>query len=153
VFGGKITTFRKLAEHALDRLKPFFPQMGGPWTAGAPLPGGDMPDADFEAFLRSLVVRYPWLPLPLALHYARLYGTRAERVLAGAGGLPDLGRHFGAGFYEREALYLIEGEWAETAEDVLERRTKHGLHLTPDERRGFQSWLAEHASTPRAAAE
>src|SRR3712207_6821389 len=75
-FGGKITTYRKLAEHALEKLKPYFPQMRSAWTAGAPLPGGDMPDADFDTFLAEVGRRHPWLPQPLAYHYARLYGTR-----------------------------------------------------------------------------
>ena len=85
VFGGKITTYRKLAEHALDKLAPFFPRLGPAWTAAAPLPGGDMPDADFERWLAGFRASRPWLPAPLARHYGRLYGTRAEALLAGAG--------------------------------------------------------------------
>lgn len=131
VFGGKITTYRKLAEHALEKLKPFFPQMKAAWTERSPLPGGDMPDADFDGFLAGLKARHPWLPAPLAHHYARLYGTRAERLVGDAAGLGDLGRHFGGTLYEREIAYLREAEWALTAEDVLHRRTKHGLHLSP----------------------
>jgi glycerol-3-phosphate dehydrogenase len=142
VFGGKITTFRKLAEHALEKLKPFFPAMGGAWTARAALPGGDMPDADFDRFLAGFSRAHPWLPAKLARHYARLYGTRAETLLKGAGGIGDLGQEFAPLFHEREALYLFEHEWASTPEDVLERRTKHGLHMSTDERAAFAEWSA-----------
>jgi glycerol-3-phosphate dehydrogenase len=134
VFGGKITTYRKLAEHALDKLQPFFPAMKAPWTASAPLPGGDMPDADFGRFLMGLRRGNPWLPEDLAHHYARLYGTRTAEVLNGAGDLGGLGRHFGGLLFQCEIDYLRKAEWARTAEDVLDRRTKHGLHLTPEQR-------------------
>ncbi len=141
-FGGKITTYRKLAEHALEKLKPFFPQMGAAWTAKAHLPGGDIPNADFDAFLADVGGRYPWLPEPVAHDYARLYGTRMERVIGDAKRVGDLGRHFGERLYEREARYLVEHEWAETAEDILERRTKHYLHMTPEQIAAFTNWFA-----------
>ncbi|MEQ1951860.1 glycerol-3-phosphate dehydrogenase [Mesorhizobium sp. CN2-181] len=142
VFGGKITTFRKLSEHALEKLKPFFPGMGKDWTAGAHLPGGDLPDADFERFLGALAGEWPWMPASLLKHYARLYGTRAKEIVGGARSLADLGLRFGPDFYECEALFLFETEWAQTPEDILERRTKHGLHLAPDERAAFAGWCA-----------
>ncbi len=142
VFGGKITTFRKLAEHALDRLKPYFPAMKPAWTAGAALPGGEIANADFDAFLAALKARHPWLPADLAAHYGRLYGARAGKIIGAAGSLADLGRAFGPNFYEAEARYLQAEEWAETAEDILWRRTKHGLHLSEAERRGFAQWMA-----------
>ena len=129
VFGGKITTYRRLAEHALERLRPFAPGLGPAWTAGAHLPGGDMPNADFPSFLNGFQRENPWLPAPLARHYARLYGTRAGRLLDGARSIADLGQHFGGTLYEREVAYLRAWEWARHVEDVLERRTKHGLHL------------------------
>ncbi|MGO1078181.1 glycerol-3-phosphate dehydrogenase [Inquilinus sp. CA228] len=151
VFGGKITTFRKLAEHALDRLKPFFPAMGPAWTAAVPLPGGDMPGADFDRWLAEFRRRHPWLPEDLALHYGRLYGTRADTLLDGARSLADLGRHFGGLLYEREAAWLRVQEWAEDAEDILWRRTKHGLHLSPAETAAFTEWL-EAAPAPAAQA-
>jgi glycerol-3-phosphate dehydrogenase len=134
VFGGKITTYRKLAEHALDKLQPFFPGMQKPWTATAPLPGGDLPGGDFDGFLTALRQDHPWLPDALALHYARLYGTRVTQLLNGAAHLSALGRHFGGELYEAEIAYLRSFEWAQTAEDLLERRTKHGLHLSPAQR-------------------
>jgi glycerol-3-phosphate dehydrogenase len=141
VFGGKITTYRKLAEHALDRLRPFFPDMKAAWTGTVPMPGGDIPNADFEGWLKRFAGRHPWLPAALARHYGRLYGTRADALLAEARGLDDLGRHFGGLLYEREARFLMDQEWAETAEDILTRRTKHVLHLTPAERDAFGVWL------------
>jgi glycerol-3-phosphate dehydrogenase len=141
VFGGKITTYRKLAEHALEKLRPMFPQIGAAWTAAVPLPGGDIPDADFDRWLASFQAGWPFLPPDLARHYARLYGTRAQELLAGAQAIADLGRHFGALLYEREVQFLQRTEWAVTAEDILERRTKHGLHLTVDQRAAFEAWL------------
>lgn len=150
VFGGKITTYRKLAERALEALRPHLPGMGGAWTEAAPLPGGDMPGADFDAFFAGFRRRHPWLPGPLATHYARLYGTRADALLADARGMADLGRPFGALLYAREAEFLRETEWARTPEDVLERRTKHGLHMTPAERCAFAAWMGG-ADTGRGA--
>ena len=151
VFGGKITTYRKLAEHALDKLEPFFPQMAKPWTAKVPLPGGDFDDADFDRFLADLRARHPWLPGDLAHHYARLYGSRTAFLLAGATSLAELGRHFGGLLYEREVDYLCRVEWAETAADILERRTKHYLHLTPEERRAFEAWCDARTIEPARA--
>ena len=141
VFGGKITTYRKLAEHALEKLKPIFPDMAGAWTATAPLPGGDMPGADFERFLGQLQTAQPWLPEELARHYARLYGTRTTVLLNGARDLSGLGRHFGGLLYQAEIDYLRKAEWARTAEDVLDRRTKHGLHITPEQRVAVQHFM------------
>ena len=151
VFGGKITTYRKLAEHALDKLAPFFPSLGGAWTAGVPLVGGDLPDADFDRFVADLQGRYPWLPPALTMHYARLYGTDAHRLLDGAADIADLGTHFGGLLYAREATHLHLMEWADTAADVLERRTKHGLALTGAERQRFTDWFeGARAAEPRA---
>ena len=90
-----------------------------------------MPEADFERFLAELRRAHPWLPAALAHHYARLYGTRTEAVLNGAHDAEGLGRHFGGLLYQCEVDYLRRHEWAMTAEDVLDRRTKHGLHLKP----------------------
>jgi len=143
IFGGKITTFRELAERGLDRLKHIFPQMGGGWTENAPLPGGDMPNADYESFANSLRDDYPWMPRALLHHYGRLYGTRTRDVVGGAGSLGGLGRHFGGQFYEAEARYLVAHEWAQKPEDILYRRTKHYLHLSEAERSGFTAWFDE----------
>ena len=142
VFGGKITTYRKLAEHALEKLKPFFPAMQPAWTATAPLPGGDMPEADFERFLAGLRKAHPWLPADLAYHYARLYGTRSKDVINDARDLGGLGQHFGGLLHQAEIDYLRRAEWARTAEDVLDRRTKHGLHITLDQRRAVVVYMS-----------
>ena len=140
-FGGKITTYRKLAEHALERLQPFFPQMRGAWTGSAPLPGGDIPDADFENWFAGFQAAHAWLPTDLARHYARAYGTEAARMLDDARGLQDLGQPFGGRLYEREAAWLVDHEWARSAEDILDRRTKHGLALDAAGRARLESWM------------
>ncbi|WP_338577468.1 glycerol-3-phosphate dehydrogenase [Erwinia sp. E_sp_W01_1] len=141
VFGGKITTFRKLAEHALQRLSSYFPQMGKDWTRSAVLPGGEIPDADFESFSQQLKMLYPWLPRALRKHYTRLYGARSNVILGKAISLEGLGRHFGGQLYEAEARYLVTHEWAQQAQDILVRRTKHGLHLTQEQQQQFTVWF------------
>jgi glycerol-3-phosphate dehydrogenase len=141
VFGGKITTYRKLAEHALQKLKPFFPNMKGDWTAKSALPGGSIPNADFDAFVSDLQREFHWAPEDVTRHYARLYGTRAEKVINGANSLKELGQHFGGTFYEAEAAYLRAHEWAQSAEDILDRRTKHGLHLSQKQRESLVRYL------------
>jgi D-erythritol 1-phosphate dehydrogenase len=141
IFGGKITTYRKLAEHALEKLRPFFPEMKSGWTAGAPLPGGDMPAADFNRYLSELRRMHPWLPDDLARHYARHYGTRTTKIVGTAAGIAGLGRHFGKLLYESEIAYLRDVEWARTAADVLDRRTKHGLHITAEERAEVAAYM------------
>jgi glycerol-3-phosphate dehydrogenase len=130
VFGGKITTYRRLAEHAMEKLSPFFPKAGRAWTAAAHLPGGDIPGADFDRYLAGLKAARPWLPADLARRYARAYGTRVERFLDGAKSLADLGRAYGDDLYGAEVDYLIDQEWARSAEDILWRRSKLGLHLS-----------------------
>ncbi|CEJ13759.1 Aerobic glycerol-3-phosphate dehydrogenase [bacterium YEK0313] len=146
IFGGKITTFRKLAEQALDRLVPFFPVMAGAWTASAVLPGGDLPEADFELWRAELARRYPGLPDALRTHYGRLYGSEAPAILGAAAVPADLGRHFGGLLYAREIDHLVRSEWARSPEDILWRRTKHGLHLTAAERADVADWLAAQAA-------
>lgn len=143
IFGGKITTYRKLAEHAVDELKAVFPDMTPPWTAQVPLPGGDIPRADFESFLGDTHENFPWLPHDLAKHYARLYGTRLTQIIGEASSLDGLGRKFGPRLYEAEVSYLVAHEWARSAEDILQRRTKHGLHMTPMEKAALESWFDE----------
>ena len=139
VFGGKITTYRKLAEHALQKLQPFLPHMRGNWTSEAHLPGGDM--ADFAGFLAQFRAENSFLPDDLTLHYARLYGTRAPILLGSAQSLGDLGQHFGGLLYQAEIDYLKAHEWAQSAEDVLERRTKHGLILSAGQRLAVSAYL------------
>jgi glycerol-3-phosphate dehydrogenase len=132
ICGGKITTHRRLAEHALNKLKPVLGFEGQPWTATAPLPGGDLPNGDFELFVRELRTATPWLPADLARRYGRAYGSRVGKLLMGARRLDDLGEHLGDGLYEAEVEYLRREEWAVSAEDILWRRSKLGLHVGAD---------------------
>ena len=127
VFGGKITTYRRLAEAALAKLHI----RGACWTAGAALPGGDIPLADFGAFLGDLSAAYPFLAAAQARRIARAYGTRAARWLGAAKRMGDLGEDFGAGLTEAEIGYLTGQEFARTPDDVLWRRSKLGLHVPP----------------------
>ena len=145
VFGGKLTTYRKLAEHALEKLQPVMGFEGKPWTAGSPLPGGDIDRADFEAFLNAVREKWNWLPPALARRYARAYGTRIERLLGKADGLKGLGEHFGDDLYEAEVSYLMSAEWALTDEDILWRRTKLGLHIGDETAARLRAWLGRNA--------
>ncbi|MCT9000427.1 glycerol-3-phosphate dehydrogenase [Chelativorans intermedius] len=142
VFGGKITTFRELAERGLGKLQRFFPQMGADWTHAAPLPGGNIENADFDSFRARIKAEYPWMPRSLRDHYTRLYGTRLSQIVGSATSLEGLGRHFGGDLYEAEVRYLVEAEWATTPEDVLWRRTKHRLHLSEAEQADFADWFS-----------
>jgi glycerol-3-phosphate dehydrogenase len=153
VFGGKITTYRKLAEHALAKLNPHFPRMGAAWTHAAPLPGGDMPSADFQQFVGEQRQRWPWLPEDLRGRYARAYGTRMQRMLAGANGTNDLGVHLGDGLYAREVEYLVGTEWAMSAADVLWRRSKLGLHVGPETVAALERWFESAPAGMRAGAQ
>jgi glycerol-3-phosphate dehydrogenase len=143
VFGGKITTYRRLAEDALDLLAQSLSHMKSAWTAGAPLPGGDIPDADFAGFLVEFRRSTPWLPEALARRYARAYGTRVDRLLAGARSLAQLGEDFGDGLFEAEIAYLVDQEWAQTAEDILWRRSKLGLHVSAETAKRLAAALEE----------
>nr|WP_300314045.1 glycerol-3-phosphate dehydrogenase [Halomonas sp.] len=154
VFGGKITTYRKLAEHGLEKLRSYFPQMGKAWNDAAPLPGGDMPGADFDAFLAGLEHDYPWLEHATLKRYARLYGTITRQILGEAKGYEDLGEHLGADLYAAEARYLMEQEWACTAEDILERRTKLYLVMSNEEVARVRAWVkAQKSEVDRVAME
>ena len=145
IFGGKITTYRRLAEQALRDLAPFFPDMKSPWTRNEPLPGGDMVKSDPAAFDRDLGARYASIDPRLLSALARRHGTRSSRVLGRATTIADLGRHFGDTLYAAEVDYLIEHEWATTAEDVLWRRTKCGLHMTPAERDAVSHYIRDRS--------
>jgi len=129
VYGGKLTTYRRLAEHALAKLRPYFPGMGKEWTRRAVLPGSDFGGRTREQAQADLFKRYGGLPETLVRGIFRRHGELATEVLGDARSLADLGEDFGAGLCERELRYLVEHEWAHTAEDVLWRRTKCGLHL------------------------
>jgi glycerol-3-phosphate dehydrogenase len=144
IYGGKLTTYRKLAEDVVDKLAPRLGCTTRAWTAGQPLPGGDMPRADFDAYLKNLAVRYPALPRALLHRYARAYGTRAERILAGASSTADLGEEVLPGVHAREVDYLRSEEWAQAAEDILYRRSKLALHVPADGAAKLGAWLRDH---------
>jgi glycerol-3-phosphate dehydrogenase len=131
IFGGKITTARKLAEHALETLEDSFVRMGPSWTAMTPLAGGEGLDGEIASLLSQLARERPFLPDPLALRLAKAYGERVFRLLGSAQSLGELGEDFGCGLTRQELNYLIAEEWARTADDVLWRRSKLGLHMTP----------------------
>jgi glycerol-3-phosphate dehydrogenase len=133
------TTYRRLAEEAIGKLAPFFPGLKGDWTAGEALPGGDV--AHFNAFRDEMHRKYGALGRELVEGVVRRHGSRATRVLEDARIPEELGRHFGAGLTQREVEYLVTEEFAETEEDILWRRTKAGLHMTPDERRAVGAFL------------
>jgi glycerol-3-phosphate dehydrogenase len=142
VFGGKITTYRRLAEHALARLQPWFPGMRGTWTAETPLPGGDLPVGGLRRYYEVDLRRdRPWLPDGARRALARRHGTRIDHVLQGANSTAELGEHFGADLYAREIDYLIDHEWARTAEDILFRRTKTGLHLSSAQQASVAAYI------------
>lgn len=145
IFGGKLTTYRRLAEAGMERLHRFLPHMGPAWTAASPLPGGDFPRDGLVGIAESLQRGCPGLSLDTACRLARSYGTLAGAVLGGAAAIDGLGRHFGAGLYESEVQYLMTREWARCAEDVLWRRTKLGLRLDRGGAAALEHWIAEVA--------
>jgi glycerol-3-phosphate dehydrogenase len=148
VFGGKITTHRKLAEEALDWLAPALGNLHAAWTGAddARLPGADFADrrridAGFDAYLRQVVQRFPWLPGGLALRYVCAYGTRVEQIIGNAARLDDLGENFGAELYAAEVDYLVREEWARSADDILWRRSKLGLRIGAPGRARLEMYL------------
>ncbi|MCP5161575.1 MAG: glycerol-3-phosphate dehydrogenase [Hahellaceae bacterium] len=143
VFGGKITTYRKLAEAALEKLRPYFNQLADGWTAHAPLPGATHATKTLSDIQELVKEIHPWLPQELMLRLSRSYGVMSLKLLAGAKSLEDLGKHFGANLYEKEVEYLCKTEWAKTAEDILWRRSKLGLFFTAQEVEGLQTYLSE----------
>ena len=150
VFGGKITTYRRLAEHALEQLKRFFPAMAPPWTAPAALPGGDFGHDEVAARMSALARDYPFLPQRTVRRLFHAYGTRAADVLGKARNREELGQDFGAGLTSREVNYLVEKEWAQNSDDVLWRRSKLGLRLLPEERVALGSYMAGLSGLSRA---
>lgn len=145
IFGGKITTYRKLAETAVNQLSTRLGRSAPAWTLGEPLPGGDLPQGSFAVFLRALERQYPWLPHHLRRRYARAYGTRITHVLAGAKSVQDLGEEVLPHLHAREIDYLRREEWAQTGEDILWRRSKLGLHLPPGSTQRLDEWLSKRS--------
>lgn len=144
VFGGKLTTYRALAETVLSKLAPWFPARGPAWTATAPLPGGDQPVHEIMAELHTA---HPDLPVDWLEQLARRHGSRALTLLVDVHDARDLGRNFGGGLHEFEVRHFIAHEWAQNADDILWRRSKAGLHMTPAERIAFNQWLAANYSS------
>ncbi|WP_368890220.1 glycerol-3-phosphate dehydrogenase [Morganella morganii] len=141
VFGGKLTTYRKLGEHALDKLAAYYPHAGKAWTKQAVLTGGELNGRSRDNYARALTERWSWLPHGLALRLARTYGSQTEKIIGDAQSLSDLGQLFGHNLYEAELRYLVQHEWVITAEDALWRRTKLGMWLTQEEQLQVEQWL------------
>ncbi|GAB2591505.1 glycerol-3-phosphate dehydrogenase [Dyella jejuensis] len=148
VFGGKLTTYRKLAEEALDQLAPLFPHASEAWTSkGHPLPGGERQDVD--VLQRELQAAHPWLPEAMVWRLVHSYGSRTTRILGQARSLQDLGEHFGADLYQAEVDYLRALEWVVDTDDVLWRRSKLGLRFQPEQVTRLATYLA---NAPRCRA-
>jgi glycerol-3-phosphate dehydrogenase len=146
IIGGKITTYRRLAEAALAQLAPHLPERSGlaaGWTGTTPLPGGEFDMDGEDALVARLVRSHAFLGKAHALRLARAYGTRAWVVLGKAKSMADLGARFGATLTEAEVRYLIEHEWARSAEDVLWRRSKLGLHMSDGEVSSLEAWMRQ----------
>jgi glycerol-3-phosphate dehydrogenase len=139
VFGGKITTYRKLSEAAVNGIIEHFPDAGESWTVDAVLPGGDFDN--LHNLQTCLQRQYSWLPRPIINRFVRSYGTLSHKIFAGVNSLEDMGQHFGAGLYQREVEYLIEHEWAVNLEDIILRRSKLSLRLTKVEKSTLEAFL------------
>nr|WP_239539355.1 glycerol-3-phosphate dehydrogenase [Pseudomonas sp. M5] len=150
VFGGKLTTYRKLAESAMAELKPFFTQMGKSWTASATLPGGEDMSTP-QALVDDLLARHQWLAPDIAKRWAVTYGSRTWQLLEGVSGPQDLGQAIGGGLFTREVDYLRQTEWAVSSQDILWRRTKLGLFTSESEQRALADYLAQGNARSNAA--
>jgi glycerol-3-phosphate dehydrogenase len=150
VFGGKITTYRRLSEEALERIASWLPKIEskGSWTGRTALPGGEFDVHGLGALIASLQADYPFLSQAHATRLARAYGTRAEKLLGDASSAADLGQDFGATLTEAEVRYLMAQEWALTAEDIIWRRSKLGLRLSPDQVTALDGWIARQRTGP-----
>ncbi len=154
VFGGKITTYRRLAEGAMEKLTPFFEGLSGAWTAGVALPGGDFAVDGVGDLIARLRSEHPFLTDRWATRLIRAYGTDAWAVLAGATSETDLGQDFGATLTAREVTWLMDNEFARHADDVVWRRNKLGLRLTADEIAALESWMqGQRGVSPEPAEE
>jgi glycerol-3-phosphate dehydrogenase len=143
IFGGKLTTFRKLAEHAMADLQPLMGFRKGAWTTGAPLPGGDIPNTDFPAFAEEQIRRYDWAPARMIRRMAHAYGTRLSEVIGAAKDLKGLGESFSPDLYEAELSHMRTHEWARDAKAALWRRSKLGLHLSEVQRARVSGWFGD----------
>jgi len=144
VYGGKLTTYRKLAEAALEALRPHFPTMPGSWTGREPIAGGALPSRDRDTWQRELVARYPGVPGAVVTDIARRHGALALDVLQDARSGADLGEDFGANLTAREVDYFLAREWAFEPDDILWRRTKCGLGLEGEARERLARYVEAH---------
>ncbi len=151
IFGGKITTYRRLSEAMLDKINSLIGSKGAPWTGKATLPGGDFPREGYAALVADYERNYPFLPEGLAQRLVRLYGTRTSDILAGSATYSDLGEDFSAGLTQSEVEYLIREEWALCADDILWRRTKLGLKMSPAAKARLEGFVTAHMAANKAA--
>ena len=151
VFGGKITTYRRLAEQVLEKLGGSFPHMRKPWTRTATLPGGDIPVIAFDEWARGIADRHAFLDQRVVARLCRAYGSRTDTLLSGVSSAADMGRDFGGGLSEREVDYLMSQEWAETSEDMLWRRSKLGLRFSPAQRMALDGYIQASKRKPLQA--
>ncbi|MFA7268076.1 MAG: glycerol-3-phosphate dehydrogenase [Sterolibacterium sp.] len=148
VFGGKLTTYRRLAEEAVDRVQALLGLAQRQWTGGAVLPGGDLPAGGLREYQARLTRNHPWLPVPLARRWARTYGTRSAEIIGNAATLADLGEEVLPTLYAREIDYLVREEWARSSDDILWRRTKLGLRVGLTDAAILERWLADRRRQP-----
>lgn len=148
VFGGKITTYRRLAESALEEIEPYFAKIGKPWTAGVPLPGGNFPVDGVDSLITRVISTYPFVDKTWATRLVKAYGLDAFSVLGAAQTAEDLGENFGANLTAREVDWLIENEYALCAEDIVWRRSKLGLRMTKQEVKAIDEWMGEATTAP-----
>jgi len=151
IFGGKITTFRKLSEEVIDMILPRLNIKQAAWTATATLPGGDIANADYDTFRKEKQQQYPWLPEALLNDYTRNYGTVIDSMLANSASVADLGTHFGGDLYEAEVRHLMDNEWAQSADDVLWRRTRKGLGMPDGTQEKLAEWIQSNRKRTAAA--
>ena len=137
VFGGKLTTYRKLAEHAMNQLVKYFPEAGNAWTVSNRLPGAQA----FGECNEQLMARYPWLPEEIGARFCRCYGSLSFRLLSQSNSIDDLGCHFGSGLYQAEVDYLISNEWALSVEDIIWRRSKLGIYFDSASQETLEAYL------------
>jgi glycerol-3-phosphate dehydrogenase len=161
VFGGKITTFRKLAEEAVDLLAPTLSNHRTGWTADACLPGGDLFGSvpsnrsvlEFDNFRDVLQKQYAWLPPALVARFARAYGSRTHKLLDGRNAIADMGMEIQPGLFAAEVEYLMRTEWASCAADILWRRSKLGLHLPTGAAQEIDDWISRNMENNAAGAQ
>ncbi|SEK22134.1 homodimeric glycerol 3-phosphate dehydrogenase (quinone) [Roseivivax marinus] len=152
IFGGKITTYRRLAESAMEKIAPFFDDLKGKWTAGVTLPGGDFEVREARDKMKTLAADYPFLGDKQAERMIRHYGTESWHILGDATEAGDLGRDFGHGLTEAEVRWQMDREYARAADDVVFRRTRLGLRMTPDEIAALDAWMQDARREGRATA-